>query len=204
MEFSLVKIKNGITSDSLILKNNLTKQSITTWLLEKNLLTNEEELISFIEITPWIRSGGETYNTVFKYTTNRQDNMVCVKAIVSLNAEKRLADWKRRRHILETNNVPVSHWYWDGEATIYEPFYPYTYERINDIGKLKEIAHILDFLGFSTLKFLEDIRCDDVGNPFYVDFGFDLGEPSINQKNEASNYLFKKLPTLKKNLFNFR
>ena len=42
-----------------------------------------------------------------------------------------------------------------------------------DLKKLLEIGCKLDRLGFKTLKYINDLRADLSGNPFYIDFGFD-------------------------------
>jgi hypothetical protein len=47
------------------------------------------------------------------------------------------------------------------------------------------------------LKFLDDILCDKDGKPYYIDFGFDLGEPSLTIKTTAKEYLIKTYPNLK-------
>ena len=51
-----------------------------------------------------------------------------------------------------------------------------------------------------SFKFLDDIRCDENGNPFYIDFGFDLGEPSENKKTSAKEFIIKKCPAMKVNV----
>jgi len=76
---------------------------------------------------------------------------------------------------------------------LFEDYYPYTFEKI-DFNKLLEIGWKLDMLGFTTLSFLNDIRADENNNPFYIDFGFDLGEPSPMQKECAKNNLILKFP----------
>jgi hypothetical protein len=49
---------------------------------------------------------------------------------------------------------------------------------------LARIAALLDRNGFMTLSFTEDIRCDGAA-PYYIDFGFDLGEPSRHPSSRA-------------------
>jgi hypothetical protein len=194
MEFFLKNIDKGITTDIVNKGITLDKKGITSWLRAKNLMNDQEELISFIDINPWIRTGSETYSNIFEFTTDHKSLKVFVKALVTLSPEKSLKDWERRRKILLENSIPVSEWLWAGEATIFEPFYPKTYLETNDFNKLLQIATIIDELGFTTLKFLDDILCDNEGNPFYNDFGFDLGEPSNLPKLFAKEYLTKVFP----------
>ena len=74
------------------------------------------------------------------------------------------------------NGIVVSHWYHYSEGTIIEDFYPNTSNKV-DFDKILTIGHRLDQLGFTTLKFTDDIMADKNGNPFFIDFGFDLGRP---------------------------
>lgn len=194
MKFLLDKKEKSITSDIEKKGFSLSQNDLTKWLISKNLLSEKEVLLCFKDIQPWQRTGGETYTTYFYFKTNLQEQTIVAKAIVTTNPEKSLIDWKKRRELLAEHNIPVSHWYCSEEATIYELFYPQKSEKVNDFILLLKIAFTLDMLGFSTLKFLDDILCDKNGNPFYVDFGFDLGEPSLSSKTNAKDFLIKKYP----------
>ena len=199
MSFCITRIENGITAEI----GNLGQQSLKSWLVVKNLMTEKEILYSFSEVKPWKRTGGETYSTIFNFQTDKQKQTIVVKAIVTINPEKSLIDWTNRRKILADNRVPVSHWFWTGRATIYEPFYPNKSDKTKDFNLLLQTAFTLDNLGFTTLKFLDDIICDNDGNPFYVDFGFDLGEPSQYKKTNAKDYLIKIYPSRKADIETF-
>lgn len=196
MGFSIIKIDKGITADIEKKGIALNQNGLTEWLNSKNLIADTETLISFSDIQPWQRTGDETYSTVFNFKTNKQENTIVVKAIVTTNPEKSLIDWTNRRAILVNNRVSVSHWFWTGEATIYEQFYPKKADETKDRKTLIQTAYKLDKLGFTTLKFLDDILCDKDGNPFYIDFGFDLGEPSQTIKTSAKEHLIKTYPSL--------
>jgi len=195
MDFSITKIDKSITADIEKKGITLNQNGLTEWLKSKNLIAANETLLHFNDIYPWQRSGGETYSTIFNFKTDIQEQTIVVKAIVTANPEKSLIDWTNRRTILANNNVPVSHWFWTGEATIYEPYYPNKSDSTKDFNLLIQTAFILDSLGFTTLKFLDDILCDINGNPFYIDFGFDLGEPSQTPKTSAKDFLIKSYPS---------
>ena len=189
--FQQKTIAKAISDDILKKGFLLDKEGLSSWLKQKNLLHEKDDLISFEDLTPWSRTGGETYSTTFTYSTVKEKYELIAKAIVTTNPEKSLSDWAKRRQLLSANGIPVANWLWTGEATIIEPFYPKTYKEVANFETLIKIAFTLDKLGFTTLKFLDDIRCDSRGNPFYIDFGFDLGEPSENNKKVAKEYLLK-------------
>jgi hypothetical protein len=193
-KFELNILDKSISTDILKKGFLLDKQGISNWLLSKQLLTSNADLLSFKDLTPWTRTGGETYSTTFSFKTNESTFILIAKAIVTTNPEKSLVDWTKRREILYKNGVPVSNWLWTGEATIIEPFYPNTFKSTKNFQNLIEIAFILDKLGFTTLKFLDDLRCDNNGNPFFIDFGFDLGEPSKKNCLNSKNYLINNFP----------
>ena len=191
MSFSIKRIENGITTGI----KDLDQQGLTSWLIAKKLINEKETLYSFNDIKPWNRSGGETYSTIFDFQTDKQKKTIIVKAIVTIFPEISLINWTNRRKILTENRIPVSHWFCTNEATIYEPFYPNKSDKIKDFNLLIQIAFTLDRLGFTTLNFLNDIMCDSEGNPFYIDFGFDLGEPSQNMQISAKDCLIRNYPS---------
>ncbi|HAQ02369.1 hypothetical protein A2467_02310 [Candidatus Nomurabacteria bacterium RIFOXYC2_FULL_36_8] len=199
-EFRAQIIGNGISYDIVKKGFTLDKTGISNWLKEKSILHVNDNLLSFEELKPWIRTGGETYSTTFIFSTNDTTYWLIAKALVTLNPEKSLLDWERRRKILLDNNVPVSNWFWIGEGTIIETYYPKTFVDVVNFEDLIKMAFSIDKLGFVTLKFLDDIRCDVFGYPFYVDFGFDLGEPSGNHQYEAKGYLIKQFPAKEKEI----
>ena len=197
------RIEKGITADIVKKGIALNQEGLSEWLNSKNLITANEILISFSDIQPWRRTGGETFTTIFNFQTEKHEQTIVVKAIVTTNPEKSLIDWTNRREILATNNISVSYWFWTGDATIYEPFYPNKTDKTKDFNTLIHTAFTLDKLGFTTLKFLDDILCDIDGNPFYVDFGFDLGEPGQIFKTTAKEHLIKTFPNLKADIDSF-
>ena len=193
-EFQLKTIDKGASSEIIRQGFELDEKGIAHWLKSKNLISSEENLLSFSDLTPWERRGGETYSTVFEFTATETTKRIIIKAIVNMFPEKSLQDWTRRRKILADNRISVSNWYFASEATIYEDFYPFTAKEKVDFEILLSIGYKLDTLGFSTLKFIDDIRADNNGNPYFIDFGFDLGEPSNDKVSSAKDYLIKTFP----------
>jgi len=170
-------IKNGASSE-LSRHDTVDAKTISKWLIDKNIIFPTEQLVAYIEIGPWKRAGGETFIADFQIATDQATKHIVVKALATLFPEKTLRDWERRRHILAESGIPVSNWYWFGDGIIFEDYYEFTAYGKVDFHKLLEIAFKLDHLGFETFNFLDDLRADPYGNPYFVDFGFDLGEPS--------------------------
>lgn len=179
----------------------LNHAGIQQWLVSKNIISDKYRLVEYIDLEEWHQAGAETYTCSFeiKVITETEALSLCVlvKAIMSLLPTRRLFDWARRRSVLSESAIPVSNWYWHGKGTIIEEFYPNDYTKVHELGDIESIAVKLDSLGFECLSFLRDIRCDAKGRPFYVDFGFDLGEPSSVKKKCAvkqfQDYLCKRM-----------
>lgn len=192
-EFTLLTINNGASTEITREKQSLDQEEIRKWLFSKNIISNRETLLAFKDLMPWTRTGGETYSTSFEFTTNKQTKQIFIKALVTLLPEKSLLDWARRRDILNKNGIPVSNWYHHSEATIIEDFYPNTSDKVS-FENILNIGCQLDKLGFATLKFINDLRADKNGNPYFIDFGFDLGEPSDSMTFSARDYLLSHYP----------
>lgn len=169
----------------------LNEEGISEWLWSKNIINKDEILMEFSDTTSWSRTGGETYGTSFFIKTVNISKQIFIKALVTTSPEKSIQDWNRRRHILEKNGIPVSNWYWFGSGIIIEDYYEKDAIGYVNFNTLVSIGFKLDQLGFKSLKFLDDIRSDLSGCPYYVDFGFDLGEPSETKKFYAKDYLIK-------------
>lgn len=194
-EFSISTIDKGASSE--IAKDNfpIDQQGVTAWLQTKNIISGDEILHNFQDLMPWTRTGGETFCASFQFSTNRTTTkQIFIKAITTTSPEKSLTDWAKRRKILAEHEIPVSNWYFYGDGVIFEDFYPKVAKNVVAFEKIIAIGHKLDQLGFTTLKFLDDIRATEDGSPFYIDFGFDLGEPSSNLKTNAKEYLLKQYP----------
>lgn len=198
--------KEGASTEIKQCGFNLTLNDINEWLVEKKILINKNKLLYYEDLDEWAPSGGETYLTRFKifYTNNNRiiTKTIVIKAIVSLNAEVQLETWRRRRSILHRFKAPVSYWYNCSKGIIIEDYYPCDYQATKDFNKLIYIAKILDELGFVALDYLNDIRCNNNGHPYYIDFGFDLGEPTYCKKNISINKLIEHYPHKEEDILN--
>ncbi len=193
-KFQIATINNGSSSEITRQGYSLDENGIADWLIDKNIMSDKSDLLAYSDLTSWTRTGGETFSTVFEFSTAETTKQIIIKAIVTLLPEKSLLDWSRRRNILAESDIPVSNWYSASDATIYEDFYPFTAKEKVAFETVLSIGHKLDSLGFATLKFIDDIRADKDGNPYFIDFGFDLGEPSDDKTSSAREYLAKAFP----------
>ena len=200
--FKITTVDKGASSEIIREKLTLNQQGITRWLRSKNIVSDNETLSSYRDLMPWKRTGSETYCSTFEFSTEKQTKQINIKAFVTISPEKSLLDWSRRRNFLMRNGITVSNWYHQSGACIIEDFYPNTFE-FYDFEKILTIGYILDQLGFSTLKFSDDIRGDKSGELFYIDFGFDLGEPSETPKSNAKNLLLRQFPHKKEEINSF-
>jgi hypothetical protein len=195
MTTQLIKVVDkGASSEITRQGYELSLNGIKKWLIEKNILGPNDRLLSYTDLSPWRRAGGETFYTDFQIITNEKRSHIVIKSIVTLFPERSLRDWARRRNTLAENGIPVSNWYWHGEATIIEDFYKYPARERANFRSLLWIGFKLDSLGFQTLNFIDDIRADEEGNPYFIDFGFDLGEPSGIKTDSAMKCLYKEYP----------
>lgn len=172
---------------------NLSINHIQQWLISKSIINSNDKLNYFKDVMPWIRTGAETYCSSFLISTKYTLKQIVIKALVTLSPSKSLQDWARRRKIFSMNKIPVSNWYYYSDALIIEDYYPNT-ANVVSFKKILSIGYKIDKLGFTTLNFVNDIRADCTGEPYYIDFGFDLGDPSETPKNSAKEYLLKNYP----------
>jgi hypothetical protein len=176
---------------------------VETGLRLTNILDADEQFIGYLDREPWHPGGAETYIAdgevfVSGIETSRH---VIAKALVSMGGalDARLASWLRRRELLSKIGIPVPRLYSAKDATIFEEFidFPITAVKLIDEAILDQVGEIgahLDFNGFSTLSFVSDLRIKN-GQVLYVDFGFDLGEPSDLLKDCAREAILKASPT---------
>ena len=169
-----------------------TLEGLCGWLQSRSVLPPDAHLLCYTDLDSWYRAGGETYQAtlaiewaVGRDRRSRSSSRVRLKAIVTLHGDLALQVWARRRRLLETNGVPVSHWFSYGSALIIEPYYPGNYRSVHPRPLLLGIARRLDALGFAPRNFMLDVLCDHRGSPYYVDFGEDLGEPEVSTKGVA-------------------
>lgn len=191
-------IEKGASTEIVKDGFDLTLGEISQWLRLKHLIGQDDRLLEYEDIDQWSRRGSETYSTVFRikfaFGETEQNKLINLKAIITFDPERGIKDWAARREILSKASVPVSNWYWYGSGVILEDFYPKDHSACKEFSKLVSIASRLDSLGFHTLNFLLDIRCDNDGNPYYIDFGSDLGSPSPEKSDTAIKKLIESFP----------
>jgi hypothetical protein len=202
----IIKLNKLILKDksasSEIIKNekNPTLDNFQNWLTVKGVLLKNQKLIQWMDGSPWKRNGSETYsctvNIRYMFKGLEFQKKINIKAIVSIPINENLDNWAVRRNLLFMNGIPVSNWYYYGEGIIIEDFYPHSIDVLKEKTALKDIAFKLDQLGFHALNFLRDLRCDQNGNPYYIDFGFDLGEPRLMPTTKSINLLKEIYPKL--------
>lgn len=178
---------SGASSEITRLGYPLTSIGIEAYLKDLTCLPVAASLLSYCDVGPWGAGGAESYlarfNVCYSIAGCELNSAFVMKALISAGGGK-LHYWARRREILSAHHVPVSRWYWADQGMIVEDFYPLSHAHA-PLQQLKLIATALDSLGFRCLSFLRDILCDEFGNPYYVDFGFDLGEPGSQFSDSA-------------------
>lgn len=172
--------------------------SIEGWLKDHHVIPFKSLLLNYSDEEPWFRSGSETYlaRASAQYLLGPDhENTITVtfvlKALVGLFSSAQADKWRTRRTLLQQIRVPVSNWFDLFDATIVEPFYPYGRDSFNNplyLPNLVRIAALLDGHGFRTLNFLSDLRSDG-RQLYYIDFGFDLGEPDSTTSDNAKRTL---------------
>jgi hypothetical protein len=191
---NIITVDKGASAEAIKDGFKLNEEGIFLWLVSKCILDAAEVLLAYKDLGAWMRTGGETYSSSFEFATEKYTKRIFLKALVTMSPEKGLSDWKRRRKILFENGIPVSNWYSAFDAIIFEDFYPKQCIGNIDFNTLLSIAYKLDKLGFATLKFTDDIRSDSNNNPFFIDFGFDLGEPGDTMQTAAKEHLIRQYP----------
>lgn len=176
---------------------------IETGLRRVNILTSGEQMTAFEDGETWRRGGGETFvaDATIELTGGSEAiRHVIGKALVSFATplDSKLGIWLRRRSFLAKSGVAVPFLYSGLDAIIFEEFIdrPLGTDDLLDPNMLDQIGKIgarLDFNGFPTLSFLSDLRTKD-RRIYYVDFGFDLGEPGGVCTDRARATIEKSIP----------
>lgn len=140
--------------------------------------------------TPWVRSGAETYCCTFSVAADGDISRWILKACVSSAGSLTdvVAEWVRRRHLLDIYGVNTPRLIGVNNATLLEEHVPYSWLKALEVAGgvcrrslLAEAARtlgVVNQLGFPGLGVVSDLRsrgCDAV----IVDFGQDLGPPNI-------------------------
>jgi hypothetical protein len=184
---------------ALSMMRELKNNNLEFCLKQIKVLNDSENLISYSDITPWQRGGGETYISVGVATTSDKEIKFIAKALVSMatQPDQQLKNWNSRREFINKIGIKTPILFSSSNGTIYEEFIDDDFEFTNELSdailkQLVTIAKTLDTSGFTTIAFSRDLRIKN-NTLYYVDFGSDLGEPSENVSKSAFNHLQSKL-----------
>ena len=161
-------------------------------LLQCQIRQITQEVLAFQDVTEWHRGGAESYiaDSTVLFADGREHH-VLAKALVASGPfiDNMLDSWTKRRTLLEMIGVRVPRLYCVREGVFFEEFIDEPF--LGDVplldsyrNQLASIAAKLDAWGFNTLCFTADLRIKNT-NLYYVDFGFDLGDPSAGISNSA-------------------
>ncbi|MFH1420399.1 MAG: nucleoside-diphosphate kinase [Candidatus Aenigmatarchaeota archaeon] len=183
------------------------EERITEKLRGVGLIGRKGSFVHYKDIELW-KPFGEMYVAAGQVVTERK-SMRCerkfvAKVCTNLNPAKRMVELLDRRTILSQQGVNVPYVYGCDSGTIYEEYIEHDLieylkhnllQREKVIPALRKTARILDANGFRPLDFLRDCRTDGE-YVYYIDFGFDLGEPSNESTDIAEKQLKKFLLSL--------
>ncbi len=158
------------------------------------LVKADETLLDFQEIYGWKKGGDETYIAAARLEISdgqsRTKRAFISKAIVSFQIDERIKSMMKRRQHLEQIGILTPEVFSIYSGCINQAFIPLSCDdalKNPTLERLKQLARIaakLDLAGYTTLNFVRDLRSDEL-NWFYVDFGFDLGEPGQDRSDTA-------------------
>lgn len=143
----------------------------------------------------WVRGGAETYTLRFSVRYGAmcevQDDYI-VKACISTDFSRSLTDtvaeWLRRRRLLQEHNIGTPRLIGVHGATIVEEFIPWpfrdcfissTERQERGLELLIGFAEVLNSLGFRPVDAFSDLRSRGT-DLVAIDFGQDLGEPDLD------------------------
>jgi len=183
----------------------LTFEGLRKSLEKIGIIKENEQIISYQEISSWERGGSEIYIAVAKVIIEnirgkKEERKFIAKAIVKMFPEIVEKVWLKRIEILKKIGIKTPHLYSIHNCVFYQEYVPYNAKEIIDkaygekrkdiISKLAYIAARLDISGFRPLDFIRDLRSD--GKEFYYcDVGEDLGSPTDKFSDTAKNQMFK-------------
>ena len=186
-------------------------------LIRIGVMEESESLLGLRDQSAWHRGGGETFvadsiarivDRSQKYSTDApyDERHVIAKALVSFGTtpEVMMSSWLRRRTILTSLQIPVPRLFGAFQGTLYEEFIedelsPESLLVTEVLEELGRIAAVLDRAGFATLSFMADLRRREK-KLYYIDFGFDLGEPGNAPSSNAKSQLESKLTHAQRDL----
>jgi hypothetical protein len=170
----------------------LSPEGVEVSLRKLGFLSVNESLLAYRDLSPWIRSGGETYLTSAEFRTQYCTQRFVCKAFVTfaVESEARTGQLLARRQLLAAKGVRVPKLFFAGKGLIFEQFIDHDIadeprplcERV--LRQLGETASALDSLAFLPTNLLGDLRCEG-GCVYYIDFGGDLGSPGQGSGADA-------------------
>ena len=201
----LILKPKGLSDEFIRLGNGAGDWSrIESGLRVAGVLRTAERMTAYSDCEPWHRGGGETYvaDAIIEVAGGSESSRhVIAKAVVSFatSLEAKLEVLLTRRAMLTKLGIAVPELYSARDAMVLEEFIdrPIGETDLADEGILQQVGCIaakLDCSGFTTLSFLSDMRVKD-GCLYYVDFGFDLGEPSGSRTKSALHAIEKSVPS---------
>lgn len=200
--FSL--LDGALSSEILKLGEGMAiAERLESGLLKAKIIRPGEKLLAVSDCSVWHQGGSETFvadSTITVEHERIEKRHVIGKLLFSFASPLNviLASWLRRREVLQAIGVRVPHLYSVAGEAIYEEFIESELAEdswaapklLNDIAMT---AARLDYAGFVTLSFLNDLR--RAGEKvYYVDFGFDLGDPKATPTSSARAEIERRVP----------
>lgn len=175
------------------------------------LLNPDEALIRYEDVRGWFRGGGETYQAIARLETTNETRQVVAKAVASLDRDRGNSMLKRRIDLASAGVITPRLFYTemskDGKraVTFFEEYVPNAVElrehiksRKRDLlplGVVEQIgttAATLDKKGYADIDFLREmIYSKERQCVYFVDFGYDLGDPTGKVTDAALRSLTK-------------
>jgi hypothetical protein len=193
--------EDGLSADFLRLGDGeTTAVRLESGLVRAGVIGATERLNTFVDVTTWHQGGAETFVGDSYLNTDRVWRRHIVgKALFSfaVTPERMLDSWLSRRETLRLIGVRVPILYAAFAGTLYEEYIESElFERslcsetlTTDVART---AALVDRAGFESLSFLSDLRTQNE-KAYYVDFGFDLGDPTGVPNKRARSSLGKAL-----------
>jgi len=193
-EFLNQAVANSLTSPSPLEAGSITPISPRLYSDEDllvqgfrriNLMGSSEELLEYKETGKYRRGGAECWVADAEIKTTRRSIKCIAKAYITTGGRpgERVKDLEDRRLALQKIGVRVPETYTVDRATLYQEYIEHELLTNNQLlsekckQEVAKTAALLDFHGYSTQKFLDDMRISADGDKaYYVDFGQDLGD----------------------------
>lgn len=202
MSFDAFDLRDdGVSADFIRLGHgqNITMR-LENGLIKAGVIKPAERLTTFVDVTAWHQGGAETFVGDSYLSTDRGVcHHIIGKALFSfgLKPERMLDSWLSRRETLRRIGVRVPTLYSAFGGTLYEEYveaelvehFSGSEALATDVART---AALIDWAGFESLAFLDDLRTQEE-RAYYVDFGFDLGDPTGVPNKRARSNIERKL-----------